>query len=239
MTRATLRKTGLLLLIFIITGCAGGDSSSDYKSTTTVKDLPQVVAGLVYGNTGKQLSSITGEEASPLPIYTSIESGQYAIIDYPLRFIARENIFSATFSDGSSLYSVWSGVPTPLVDVTVTYNQQGTLNPSFVNVSPDNFAARANINPITDLAYWYWLYDNKQSPYGYNFYLTSVFLFFNRKYSIPWQNAVHDYPSPELLRLFTEIKIQMSTDATGFSLISNSTGNTICTATFAQFPICH
>lgn len=237
MTLATLKTTCLLLLLlFTITGCSGGGSSSDYTSETTVKDEKQVVAGLVYGNTGKELSQITGEGSSALQIYTSIESGQYAITNYPV-IIARENIFSATFTDGSSLYSVWSGVPTPVADVTVTYNQQGTLNPSFVNVSPDNFAARANINPITDLAYWYWLYDKQQSPYYY--YQTSVFLFFMKRYNIPEQDAVHDYPSPELLSMFKEIQIKLSANKSEFSLINNSTGNTICTATFAQFPICN
>jgi len=50
---------------------------------------------------------------------------------------------------------------------------------------------------------------------------------------------VHDYPSPELLQMFNQIQIKLSDDASGFSLISNATGKTICTATFKQFPVCY
>jgi len=217
-------------------GCSG-ESTSDYTNTTNVRERENVVAGLVYGYTGKTLSMVTGEKSSLLQIFTSIDSGQYAITNYSSETVVKETIFYASFTDKSHLYSVWSGVPTPLADVTITFNQLGTINPSHVAVSPDNFAARANINPITDLAYWYWLYDNQQSPYYY--YLTSVFLFFKDRYFLPEQDAVHDYPSPELLQLFNGIQVKLTADASGFSLISNATGKTLCTATFAQFPICN
>lgn len=235
MTFSNLRNTALLLLYIITTGCSG-DATSNYTRETTFKSEEQVVAGLVYGYTGKNLLAVTGEKAVARQLFTSPESGQYALDSYSAE-PAKEHIFHASFSDGSSLHSVWSGVPTATADVTVTFEQLGRVNPSNVNVSPDNFEARANINPITDIAYWYWLYEGQQSPYYY--YLTSVFLFFKARYYIPEQNAVHDYPSPELLRLFAEIRIEPSENTPGFSIISNATGNTLCTATFAQFPICN
>ena len=183
MTFSTLQKTCLFLLLILIAGCSGSGgtstTTSDYTSVTTYKDEKQVVAGLVYGYTGKTLSAVTGEKASVSQI--SKESGQYAISNYPASEAA-ENLFYASFTDGSRLYSVWSGKPTPAADVMVTFDKEGLVFPSNVNISPDNFEARANINPITDLAYWYWLYDNKQSPYGYYYYLTSVFQFFQGMY---------------------------------------------------------
>lgn len=235
MTFSTLLKTCSFLLFILLAGCSGDTTTSDYNRETTFKSEKQVVAGLVYGHTGKTLSAVSGEKASANQL--SIESGQYAIANYPAEPAVKEDIFSASFTDGSLLYSVWSGVPTPSADITVTFDEEGLFDPSNVNVSPDNFDARANINPITDLAYRYWLYDGKQSSYYY--YLASVFLFFKGRYFIPEQNAVHDYPSPEILRMFAEIQVKISVDATGFSLISNATGQTICTATFAQFPICN
>jgi hypothetical protein len=237
MTFPALRKTGLILLLIITAGCSG-DSMSDSSITITSFSKEKVVNGLVYGYTAKTLSGITGAQASPPRAYTSIESGQYAITNYPDNYVS-ESIFYASFNDDSRLYSVWSGVPTPLADVEVTFNEPSTesINPASVTVSPDNFAARANINPITDLAYWYWLYEKKKSPYYY--YLTSVFLFFKGRYFIPEQNAVHDYPSPELLNMLGAVQIKIADNAAGFSLVSNSTGKTICTATFAQFPICY
>ena len=237
MTFLSLRKTSLLILFFIIAGCSG-DSTSETTTTITSPSNEQVVNGLVYGYTAKTLLGITGGQASPTRAYTSLESGQYAIINYPVA-LAVENIFFASFTDNSRLYSVWSGVPTATADITATFHEQtvGSIYPAYVNVSPDMFAARANINPITDLAYWYWIYDNRQSPYYY--YQTSVFLFFKNKYSLPEQDAVHDYPSQELLQMFSEVQIKLFADASGFSLISNSTGKTICTATFAQFPVCY
>jgi hypothetical protein len=226
----------MLLLIFTA-GCSGA-STSDSTTTTTSFSKEQVVNGLVYGYTAKTLSEITGDQASPPQRYTSIYSGQYAITNYPVDYV-KESIFYASFTDNSRLYSVWSGTPTATAAVTVTFHEQaaGSASPANVTVNPDNFAARANINPITDLAYWYWLYENKQSPYYY--YMTSVFLFFKGRYFLPEQNAVHDYPSPELLQMFNEIQIKLSADTSGFSLINNSTGKIICTATFAQFPICN
>jgi hypothetical protein len=242
MTFSTLLKTGLGLLLITLTGCSGDSTStSDYTRETTYKSEKQVVNGLVYGYTGKTLSGISGAPR----LYTSFESGQYAIPGYSKEPTVNESVLYASFTDGSGLYSVWSGLPAATADVTVTFDQEGLVSPSNVNVRPDNFESRANINPITDLAYWYWLYDNKQSPYGYYYYLTSVFQFFQGMYYIPEQNAVHDYPSPEMLQMFNEIQVKLSTDATetnyvtGFSLINNATGNTICTSTFAQFPICY
>jgi len=237
MTFLSLRKTGLPILFMIIAGCSG-DSTSETTTTITSPSNERVVNGLVYGYTTKTLSGITGGQASPSRAFTSLDSGQYAINNYPAEHTT-ENIFYASFTDNSKLYSVWSGTPTATADIMATFHEQtvGSIYPANVNVNPDLFEARANINPITDLAYWYWLYDNRQSPYFY--YQTSVFLFFKRKYSLPEQDAVHDYPSQELLQLFQEVQIKLFTDATGFSLISNTTGRTICTATFAQFPICN
>lgn len=238
MTFSTLRKICLPFLLVFVVNCSG-ETTSDYNRTITFQSKNQVVQGLVYGYGGKSITGVTGSTASPPLEYTALHSGQFAIINYPLAGADKDTVFYASFNDNSRLHSVWSGVPTPAAHVTVVFENDDpyAVVPAHVTVSPDKFEARANINPLTDLAYWYWQYDNRKSPYSY--YLTSVFWFFNGMYFIPEQNLVHDYPSPQLTQLLDSIQIKIAPGATGFSLISNATGKTVCEATFAQFPICN
>ncbi|NVN98159.1 MAG: hypothetical protein HXX17_02470 [Geobacteraceae bacterium] len=195
-----------------------------------------VVTGLLYGYGARTPISITGEgqpSVSPTD-YFSLITGRYAIADYKTYPPPNEHIFTASFSDNTRLYSVWSGIPTASADIETIFDQLGISSPSSLTVAPDIFNARANINPLTDLAYWYWLHENKQSPYYY--YQTGVFLFFRQMYSLPEQDIVHDYPSPELKQLLD--KIEIKTSASGFALIERASGITICQSTFALFPVC-
>lgn len=238
MTFSALQKISCLIIIALTIGCSG-ESTSEYKNTTTFNSKNQVVAGLVYGYGHRTIYSVTAISGQNTlsPANMAPASGQFAITGYPSGYSAEGDLFYADFTDGTRLYSVWNGTPTPTADVTETYNQLNAPKPVHVTVSPDNFDARANINPITDLAYWYWQYDNKKHPYSD--YLTSVFLFFRNYYSIPEQNAVHDYPSLKLSRLFNEIQIELLNNPPGFVLIDKSTDKEICTATFINFPICN
>jgi hypothetical protein len=224
----------VILLLSAAAGCSGAPASN-YEKKVTFLAKSQVVSGLIYGYGNRTVTTATAESSlTTFPTYMSIASGQYAMTNYPVEGFNNEVVFYATFSDNSRLYSVWSGTPTPTADVTLTYNDQEVATQATVN--PDFFNARANINPVTDLAFWFWLHDNRRSPYSD--YLTRVFQFFQDLYFIPAQNAVHDYPGPELVNLLKTIQIKTAADISGFTLVNSATGKTICTATFNQFPAC-
>jgi hypothetical protein len=241
MNFSTLRKTAFFIAFTLTAGCSG-ESTSSYEAKTTFLSKNQIVAGLAAGYGDRTIAAVIANTglASLLPTYFATNSGQYAFTDYPPDRSPGGDIFYAVFTDGTRLYSVWSGKATPAANVTEISTQLNSDTPTNVTVSPDNFNARANINPITDLAYRYWLYEGQKSPYSD--YLTKAFLFLQNEFdefSIPDQNAVHDYPSPALLHLFKEVQIKVATDAAGFSLVNSATGKTRCTGTFALFPVCN
>lgn len=225
--------TCLVILSYIIVGCSGSDKS--YSKTTTYLGKTQVVSGLVYGYAPNALQDIE-TDAAVTNKYLSKASGQFALANIVASQPGNGILFSARLSDNSHLHSVWYGASITIANIIVTIDQADALDPVSVAVSPDSSQARININPVTDLGYWFWRYDNLQSPYSD--YVNMVFRFLMNNYGIPEQNALKDYPSPELLHFLDTIKIIVSDNAAGFMLVTKATGQTICTVDFAPFLVC-
>lgn len=222
-----------MLMLYFLAACSGVDTNS-YERIVTDKARQKVVSGAVYGHSAGRVASVTAPGVTIVSsVYLAPTSGQYAITLYDSPGL--EDLFVANLADGSQLYSVWSGGAQPIADVSSVYRTEGATEPVEIRVSPFNFSSRANISPLTNLAYRYWLYDGKlQSYYAYQ---TQVYYFFNGLYGIPAQDIVHDNPSPELQSLLATVEIQYLSTGDGFRLY-NRVNQGSCISYFKQFPIC-
>jgi len=229
----------LTFIVLLQPGCSGSDFPG--PNTSSIKTLyfgkKQVVSGTVRGNASKEIVEVSSDlPMCPVESFFYSSSNKFVLVGCSLE---KPNIgFSATLSDGSSLFSVWNGTASAVADVTVSEDISSSSAKYSLAVSPEDPAATININPVTNLAYWLWK-SNIKHPF--DDYLGNVFLFLVSQfpaYNLPTQNAVTDNPSPELLHLLDDISIMVSDDKSGFTLTRKATGQTVCTGSFVTFPAC-
>lgn len=229
----------LTLVLVFLAACTGSDPSGKDAYTKSITYLGQqhVISGMVYGCQPRNLANVSAPSGT-WPTYISLSSGQFAYVNYVSETHGTADEFFAALSDGTLLFSVWSGSQTLSADITVTEHRTADTISHFLSVSPQETVATVNISPVTNLAYWLWKFDN-QHPFSD--YRGSVFLFLKDQfpdYNLPAQNTVSDSPTPELLHLLDDVSISVANNHTGFTLSRKATGSLICTGAFATFPIC-
>jgi hypothetical protein len=232
----------LTFIALLQPGCSGSDFPGPNSSTvkTTYFDKKQVVSGTVYGDASKKIVEVSDVPTRSSPAYFYSSSNRFVFVNYSSEKPNKGHEFRATLSDGSSLFSVWTGTESAVADVTVTEDRASSDIKYSLAVSPEEPAATVNINPVTNLAYWLWQFDNNKIL-PFSDYLDKVFPFLMSQfpgYNLLPQNAVTDNPSPELLHLLDDISIKVSDDKSGFTLIRKATGQAVCTGLFATFPVC-
>jgi hypothetical protein len=233
----------LTFIVLLQLGCSGSDFTWPNSSTlkTTYLGNKQVVSGTVYGDASKNIVEIFAVPTASTTVAKLLYSysNKFVFVNYSSEKPNTGHEFGATFSDGSSFFSVWNGTESPVADVTVTEDRSSTDIKYSLSVSPEEPAATVNINPVTNLAYWLWQHNKKIHPFSD--YLDNVFLFLTSRfpaYALPLQNTVTDKPSPELLHLLNDIAITVLDNKNGFELTIKATGQSVCKGSFTTFPAC-
>ena len=226
----------LAFIALLQTGCTEAPDTSTMKIAHHDTNK-KVVSGTVYGHSSKIIEvSDVATGLKPAFFYDSIN--KFAFVNYSSEKPNKGHEFSATLSDGSSMFSFWNGAETAVADVIVTENIKSSGTTFSLEVSPPEPAATVNINPVTNLAYWLWK-SNISHPFSDS--LDNVFLFLTNRfpeYNLPAQSAVKDNPGAELLHLLDDISITVSDDRSRFTLTRNATVQTVCTGLIKTFPAC-